>query len=196
MASGFNIATFASRGLTGGGARPSFFEVYMFIPPAINADSQTSDKFRFTCQATSVPPVIQGDISLPYFGGNIKVAGDTTFPDWSVTVMNDEDFLVRSMFEKWQNAKKRFISQVRDPAIVTEKDYKTTMNIIHYGKKGDIIRTYNMTCHPKEVGPIQLAWESQNRIETFDVNFAVDWWLPGDETVNPYAGDAQIPIAS
>ena len=55
MASGFNISTFKSRGLTGGGARPSLFEVYLTIPAFAGATTGSDTKFRFTCQAASLP---------------------------------------------------------------------------------------------------------------------------------------------
>ena len=104
MASGFNISTFKTRGLTGGGARPALFEIYLSIPDGVGADAESADKFRFTCRAAQLPAATVGSIEIPYFGRKIKFAGDRTFTDWTVTVMNDEDFLVRSMIEKWSNA--------------------------------------------------------------------------------------------
>jgi len=38
-----------------------------------------------------------------YFGRKIKLAGDRTFADWTVTVINDEDFLIRNALEQWSN---------------------------------------------------------------------------------------------
>ena len=33
----------------------------------------------------------------------MKLAGDRTFPEWQVTIINDTDFSVRNSFERWMN---------------------------------------------------------------------------------------------
>ena len=42
-------------------------------------------------------------IPVPFRGRILKVAGDRTFDDWTVTIINDEDFRLRTAFEKWSN---------------------------------------------------------------------------------------------
>ena len=46
----FNISTFKSKGLVYGGARPSLFQVSLFVPSGIGIDSVSIDKFRFVCR--------------------------------------------------------------------------------------------------------------------------------------------------
>ena len=43
----------------------------------------------------SVPPTL-GEIVIPFRGHNLKLAGDRTFEDWSVTIINDSEFSARS----------------------------------------------------------------------------------------------------
>ena len=45
-----------------------------------------------------------GMINVPFRGRELKVAGERTFENWVVTVINDEDFKLRTAFEKWANA--------------------------------------------------------------------------------------------
>jgi len=198
MASGFNISTFKSRGLTLGGARPALFEVYLRIPDGVGADQSSADKFRFTCRAAQLPAATTGNIDIPYFGRRIKVSGDRVFGDWTVTVMNDEDFLVRSMFEKWSNSLNRLESNVRDAAYSgNENSYKTDMSVIQYGKDGTNIRQYDIIgAFPTSIDAIGLDWDSQNAIETFNVTFSYDYWLPANETINNYLGQATSPVSS
>ena len=197
MASGFNISTFKTRGLTQGGARPTLFEVYMTPPAGVGADQDSADKFRFTCRGASLPAASVQSIDVGYFGRKIKVQGDRTFTDWTVTIMNDEDFLVRSMFEKWSNALNRMESNIRDPNFVEENDYKVDMDIIQYGKDGTVIRQYVIIgAFPTEVSDIQLDWDTTNQIETFTVRFAYDYWLPAMEDTNAYLGDAVSPVST
>jgi hypothetical protein len=198
MASGFNISTFKTRGLTLGGARPALFEIYLIPPPGVGADQDSQDKFRFTCRGASIPAATIQAIDIGYFGRKIKVQGDRTFTDWQVTVMNDEDFLVRSMFEKWSIALNRLESNVRDPNFSgDESSYKTDMNVIQYGKDGTVLRQYDIIgAFPTTVSDIQLDWDTTNQIETFTVTFAYDYWLPAEEGVNSYLDDAVDPISS
>lgn len=198
MASGFNISTFKSRGLTLGGARPALFEVYLRIPDAVGADQSSADKFRFTCRAAQLPAASTGKIDIPYFGRRIKVSGDRVFGDWTVTIMNDEDFLVRSMFEKWSNSLNRLESNVRDAAYSgNENSYKTDMSVIQYGKDGSNIRQYDIIgAFPTSIDAIGLDWDTQNAIETFNVTFSYDYWLPANETINNYLGQATSPVSS
>jgi hypothetical protein len=197
MASGFNISTFKSRGLTLGGARPTLFEVYLNIPAVVGADAASADKFRFTCSGAQLPPATIGTISTSYFGRQIKFAGDRTFTDWTVTVQNDEDFLVRSMFEKWSNSMNRLEANVRDAGYANENAYKSQLSAIQYGKEGNAIRQYDVIgAFPSSIDGIGLNWESANQIETFTVSFTYDYWLPANEINNAYLGQAVSPAST
>ena len=198
MPSGFNISTFKTRGLTLGGTRPTLFEVYLNPPQGVGADAESADKFRFTCRAAQLPAASIQAIDVGYFGRKIKVQGDRTFVDWTVTIMNDEDFLVRSMFEKWSNALNRLESNIRDPNFALDENaYKVDLNVIQYGKDGSVLRQYDIIgAFPTNVDAISLDWDTTNQIETFQVTFAYDYWLPALEDVNAYLPDAISPISS
>ena len=184
----FNISTFKENGLVYGGARPSLFNVFMSVPAGIGIDNVSVDKFRFVCKTAELPESQVGSIDIPYFGRRIKVAGERNFADWAVTVMNDEDFSVRAMFEAWSNALNRMVSNVRDPAVSSE-NYKVDLEVIQYGKDGSTIRSYQLVgAFPTAIGAIGLNWESQNAIEEFGVNFSYDYWVPLTETSDKKAG--------
>lgn len=184
----FNIATFKSNGLVYGGARPSLFNVYLAVPQAVGIDNVSVEKFTFVCRTAEIPEMTISNIEIPYFGRKIKVAGERSFADWSVTVMNDEDFAVRSLFETWNNAINRLVSNIRDPALSAEQ-YKTDLEIRQYGKDGEILRSYQLIgAFPTQIGAISLGWDSANAIEEFTVNFSYDYWVPLLETSNKKAG--------
>ena len=184
----FNISAFKSNGLVYGGARPSLFTVFMSVPTGIGIDNVSVDKFRFVCKTAELPESTVGSIEVPYFGRKIKVAGDRTFSDWGVSVLNDEDFAVRALFEAWSNALNRMVANVRDPVLATE-NYKVDLDILQYGKDGTTIRAYQLVgAWPTTIGPIGLNWESQNQVEEFSVNFAYDYWVPLIESSEKKAG--------
>ena len=192
----FNIAAFKANGLVYGGARPSLFNVFLSVPVGIGIDLVSVDKFRFVCRAAEMPESTISNIEIPYFGRRIKVAGERSFADWSVTVMNDEDFAVRGMLEAWSNAINRIVANVRNPNLAAEQ-YKTDIEIVQYGKAGDIIRSYMLVgAFPTQLSAITLGWDSQNAIETFNVTFSYDYWLPANETINNYLGQATSPVSS
>jgi hypothetical protein len=171
----FNINQFKSRGLTKGGARPSLFQVQ--INPNIGEDPVAVEKFTFTCRASEVPASTVESIPVPYFGRTIKLAGDRSFADWSVTVMNDEDYLVRNMFEDWSNK----INQLAgNRKLLSNNSYKFSDALVtQFSKDGSPIRAYNFVgIFPVQVSNMALDWDSTNAIQTFDVTFAYDYWIP------------------
>lgn len=171
----FNINDFKSRGLTKGGVRPSLFQVE--LNPNIGEDSATMEKFVFTCRASEVPAATVDQIEVPYFGRKIKLAGDRTFDNWSVTVMNDEDYLVRNMFEDWSNQINQLAGNIK---LLPANSYKATDAIVtQFSKDGSKIRAYQFVgIFPISVAAMGLDWDSTNTIQTFDVTFAYDYWLP------------------
>lgn len=188
----FNISTFKTNGLVYGGARPSLFNVFLQVPQQLNIANVSVDKFRFVCRTAELPASSVGSFDISYFGRKIKLAGDRNFGDWSVTVMNDEDFSVRAMFETWSNALNRLVSNVRDPNVATE-NYKTDLEVRQYSKDGIEIRSYKIVgAFPTEIGAISLDWDSQNTIESFGVTFAYDYWEPIVESSEKKAGGVNI----
>lgn len=188
----FNIAAFKSNGLVYGGARPSNFNVFLSVPVGIGIDLVSVDKFRFVCRAAELPEATLSSIDVPYFGRKVKVAGERTFADWSVTVMNDEDFAVRAMFEAWSNAINRMVSNVRDPAVAQEQ-YKADLEIIQYSVDGSDIRSYLLVgAFPTAVSGIGVDWNSANAIEEFTVSFAYDYWVPVIEASDKKAGGVNL----
>jgi len=184
----FNISTFKSNGLIYDGARPSLFNVTLSVPQGIGIDNTSVNKFRFVCRTAELPASSLASFDVPYFGRKIKVAGDRTFADWQVTIMNDEDFSVRALFEAWSNAMNRMVANVRDPSLTSEQ-YKADLEVVQYGKTGPAIRSYNIIgAFPTEIGAISLDWDSTNSVETFPVTFSYDYWLPNIETSQQNAG--------
>lgn len=95
----FNIQDIRSQ-LTSGGARSSLFQVTIQNP--VNGLGDL--KVPFMCRAAEIPASTLGFVEVPYFGRRIKLAGDRTFQPWTVTIINDEDFLIRNAVENWSNA--------------------------------------------------------------------------------------------
>ena len=134
----FNVSTFAAQGLPFGGARASLFEVFLTLPAGI-AQPTAEAQFRFVCKASSVPASTLGTVDVPYFGRKVKMAGNRTFDNWQVTVLNDEDYLVRNAFELWSSYINSHENNLRNASVITEQglaSYRTTATVRHYAKTG------------------------------------------------------------
>ena len=184
----FNINEFTKNGLNLGGARPTLFDVTLTIPNTITGiDLNGIKKFKFTCKATAAPASTIAPIDVGYFGRVVKVAGDRTFQDWNVTVINDEDFSVRDTFEAWHNNINTLVSNIKT---VEGNAYTGTGTITQYSKNGDIIKEYEIfDLFPTNLSDMTLNWDSQNQIQEFGVTFAYNYWVPivraNNTTIDP-----------
>lgn len=177
----FNLNEFITAGLEFGGARPSLFQVELFAPTGLNVSTQSIAKLTFMCQAAALPAATLSQIEVPYFGRKIKVAGERTFDNWTITVMNDEDFQVRSLFEVWSNSINSLESNIRQPDFIGE-NYKADLQVTQFSKDGSPIRAYTIVgAFPTEVSAIELNWNSTGTVETFTSTLAYDYWLPVPE---------------
>ena len=159
------------------GARAALFDISMNMPPAPGITPLTSAAINFKARSSSLPGDSISSITVPYFGREIKVAGTRTFPDWSFTVINDEDFLIRNNLELWMSALNAHVGNVRNPALATMATYQADAIVTQYAKTGDIIKQYKMIgCFPTDVAAIDLDWASGDQIEEFSVTFAYQWW--------------------
>lgn len=178
--------------LTGGGARPSLFHVSMDLPANLNvapefASSSTNgarfgEKMKFLCSAASLPASTLSQIDVPYQGRKIKVAGSRSFADWEVTIINDEDFLVYRSFMAWSHAINTHETNLRDYGVTSNPaSYKVDARVKQYAKDNDTSPIYQVKFEglwPVSVSNITLDWSQENQIETFNVTFAYDLWVP------------------
>ena len=182
---GFSLTEFKARGLIYGGARPSQFSVDIFPP----FQTENAQRIRYLCRAATTPPAILGEIRVPYMGRTAKVVGDREFPSWAVTMYNDDDFTVHTMFEKWSNQMNALVSN-RMSEEMYPTAYKSQAVVTQYNKLGDIIRQWELRgLWPSEVASMNLDWEAQNQIQQFDVTFAYDEWAPYENEANGNAED-------
>ena len=188
--------------LAGGGARSNLFEVSIpsFPAPLQNlwrtGAGNEIDTFKFLCKAAALPASNVASIDVPFRGRIMKVAGDRTFDPWTVTIINDEDFQLRTAFELWMNS----ISKLdNNTGITNPTSYMTDAFVYQLGRganqgrfsesnsdidNGDAIaplRTYKFyDIFPTNVSEILVSYDSENEIQEFTVEFQVQWWSAGE----------------
>jgi hypothetical protein len=184
--------------LVGGGARPNLFEVQLFLPPNLDVSGNLNDvesKMRFMIKTAELPASTIGDIQIPFRGRILHVAGDRTFEQWTVSVINDTDFSIRSAMERWMNA----INKHEDASgVINPSDYQRDAIVDQLGKAQNktgnrnlpVLRRYKFHgIYPTNVTAIPLDYGSTDTIEEFQVTFQVQWW----EAYRVAEGDAETP---
>ena len=178
----FNVNDIRAQ-LAFGGARPSLFQVIISNPVNPIADI----KLPFMCKTAQMPSSQLGLIEVPYFGRKLKIAGDRTFDAWTVTIINDEDFLIRNAMEQWNNYIQLYQQNVTALGTGSPSLYKSQATVTQFGKAGEVLRVYQFNgIFPQVVGPIGLAWNTVDEIEEFEVQFQYDTF----EVLNSITGNA------
>src|SRR6184192_3332049 len=96
----FDITTFRTN-LIGDGARPNLFEVALQFPQFVSLGSIAAPKTTFMCKSAQLPGSTIGVAPVFYFGREVKLAGNRQYADWTIQIINDEDFIIRNAFEQW-----------------------------------------------------------------------------------------------
>jgi hypothetical protein len=171
----FSVNEFRSQ-MTGDGARPNLFEVSMPFPSfASPANAQT--KLTFMCKTAQLPGSTVGVVPVNYFGRELKFVGNRTFADWTISVINDEDFIVRNAFERWMNGINSHNFNVRNPLALAPLGYSVDSEVTQFGKQGNTLKKYRFVgVYPTDITPIDVDWGSNDTIEEFSVTLTYQWW--------------------
>jgi hypothetical protein len=193
--------------LAGGGARPNLFEVDIASIPAVTEGIDwDADTFKFLCKAAALPASNVAPIDVPFRGRILKVAGDRTFDTWTVTVINDEDFKLRSAFELWMNGISKLDNNTgaTNPgsymanAVVHQlgrgankrMEASTTNSEIAGGTAIKPLRTYMFRdIFPTNISQIDLSYDTGDTIEEYTVEFQVQYWTAGSGQITGGATD-------
>ena len=188
--------------MLGGGARPNLFECEIFFPASSLPEDvkavDLSDATRFLIKAAALPASTLGIIDVPFRGRNLKIAGDRTFDPWTITVINDIDFNIRTSFERWMN----IINKHEDNAgLINPFDYQQDALVKQLGRAGlngnvptsdkqlPVLKQYKFYgVFPTAISDIALSYDSSDTIEEFTVDLQVQWWDALDDDGNTQLG--------
>lgn len=157
--------------LQGGGARPNLFKATINFPGYAGGDSELTS---FLCKAAQLPGSVVGQIDVPFRGRQLKLAGDRTFENWTVTILNDENFSIRNAMERWMNG----INEHRSgEGFINPVDYQSDLIIDQLSRDDTITKSIVIRgAFPVNVAPIDLSYDTVDAIEEFTVEFAFQYW--------------------
>ena len=163
-----NIDDFKAN-LIGGGARANQFRVTITPPPGI-AIGLDVRKTSFLVRSSNLPAQTLGEITVPFRGRNIYIAGDRTFDDtWTTTFLNDTDFMVRNSMERWSNG----INDLADnTGVVAPADYQTDLTVEQLDRDDTVLKSYIFrSAWPTTIAAIELTSDTADAIEEFEVTW-------------------------
>ena len=185
--------------LLGGGARPNLFEVVFTESSMAGGAPWSAENFKFMCKASSLPASNIANIDVPFRGRIFKVAGDRTIENWSITVINDENFAIRNAFEDWMQVISRLENNL---GATNPQSYMRNADVFQLGKgksgstsvsttgstdSGSRTATYGgsdgtvsalaryqfQDIWPTNISAIDLSMDNSDQIEEFTVEFCV-----------------------
>ena len=167
-----NINDFKAK-LAGGGARANQFKVVMPFPGYAQVGGEI-EEMAFLCKATTLPGMTIPVLEVPFRGRKIKIAGDRTYADWSVTVLNDTNFKLRNAFERWSNG----INNATDnEGLTNPADYQVDAFVDHLDRNGATIKSYTFRgLFPTEIAAIELTYDEAAAVEEFTVTMAYQYF--------------------
>ena len=162
-----NIQAFTTA-LQGGGARANQFQVTMAGGGATGIQRRG---FSLLCRGAQIPAMTIGEVAVPYRGRQIFLAGDRTYDAWTVTIMNDRSYGIRSQLESWMN-NLQDIGNSTSSAVSDSQSYYATATVKQLDRNDSIIRTYTLEgCWPQTLDAIDLAFDTNDAVQEFGATF-------------------------
>lgn len=182
-----NITDFKERMLDGG-ARPSLFQMEITWPAAVGAVGKRGALMvPFHCRIAEIPGTSHNPVIVKYAGREIKFASQRIYPPLNLTVFNDEFFRVRRGLEAWfdvMNSRETNVAAVSSPTGDPARGYGGIGTVTQHDKQGREVRKYIfIDMFPVNLAPIALDWQNDATIEDYNVEFAYQYWVPGEEYV-------------
>ena len=175
-------------------ARPNLFQVDLAFPTGIINNSSLINLGKFTVRAANLPSSQIGVIEVPFRGRVLKIAGDRTFEPWTITVMNDSGFVLRSAFELWASSIQAYNENFTSAATLgNENDstgYFADMSVhqlakdIKSGDKPRVLKSYKFyNIFPSAIAANDLDYGNNDAIEEFTVEMQVQYCTPLDASI-------------
>lgn len=150
------------------GSRANLFRVEI---PYLGEDCE------FFCKGAQIPGMTIDKIPLKYQNNNLWANGDTDFPDWTVTIVNDKNYGIRKNLELWMTNIK---NSGETGGANSLKDFFKNFYVFQLDEKGREIQEY-IFYHgwPTDLSSIDLSFDNPDTIQEYTVTFCYSFWERG-----------------
>ena len=196
-----NVSTFLQT--INQGIKPNMFSVDISFPTdgagdAANFSSSDRELTNILCKSAALPGSNLGVIEVPFRGRTVKIAGDRTFDTWTATFFADRNMEIRALFEDWANSINTHEANTAPRFLPNggATGYMADLYVSQLEKDekegGNVIRTYHLHhCFPTNVSPIDLAYDSNDQIAEFTVEWQYSFFTAGNGETARATGAAQ-----
>ena len=183
----FTVSSFKSNlAAQSGGARPALYQIDI---NGKNTGTSFTGSENILCKAASIPPANIAPLAVNYAGRAYKWTGFRTFDNWTVTVLNDEDFAIREKMMEWMRIISGQLDGTRDTNYgspvttgTTPGYYEGNATVKQLGTDGAVKQVYKFyNLWPTELAEIAVDWSS-DMIQEYTSGFAYDYWGHGAPT--------------
>ena len=162
--------------LRGGGARPNLFKATINFPAYAEGDAELTS---FLCETAVLPGSTMGTILVPFRGRQLKIAGDRTFAEWTVSIINDTDFNIRNAMERWMNG---INAHSANTGLTSPIAYEADLKVEQLDRSGASVKEYIFRgSYPTDLSPIEVSYTANDEIERFTVTFNYQYF----DSLNP-----------
>jgi hypothetical protein len=167
-----DISSFKSN-LATGGVRSNQFRCILAFPSAAQPGAAGSIA-EFLCKSAAVPSMDVAPVEVMYRGRPVYFAGERTFNPWTITLYNDNNFVLRTAFENWINA---MSSPDSTTGIIAPSSYQEQLSVQQLDRNDQVVAEYSLIdAFPTSVGEIQLSWDQNNQIQEYTVTFSYNYF--------------------
>ena len=157
--------------LRGGGARPNLFKATINFPAYADGDAELTS---FLCETAQLPGSNMGTIIVPFRGRQLKMAGDRTFAELTVSIINDTDFAVRNSMERWMNGMN---AHSANTGLASPVAYEADLKIEQLDRAGASVKEYIFRgAFPTDLGAIDVSYATNDEIERFTCTFQYQYF--------------------
>ena len=196
-----NVSSFLSQ--IGQGVKPNMFNVDINFPTGLSdilvtqtgGSASQTELTALMCKSAALPGSNLGVIEVPFRGRTVKIAGDRTFDTWTATFFADRNMEVRAIFEDWANSINSHEGNTAPRFLPSNASdgYMADLFVSQLEKDdtdgGSVIRTYHLHhCFPTNVSAIDLAYDSNDQIAEFTVEWQYSFFTAGIGDVDKAAG--------
>ena len=174
----FTVSSFKSNiAKQSGGARPSLYKVDI---NGKNLGTSFTFNDNILVKAASIPSANIAPLAVNYAGRAYKWNGFRTYDNWTVTVINDEDFRTRNRMMNWMRLMSGRFDGERDagygdPLLGTQW-FDGDATVTQLSSSGQALQVYKFDyLWPTEIAGIPVDWSSDAIME-YTITFAYDYW--------------------
>lgn len=165
-----NIGEFKAR--VGDLYRPSLFQVNIGFPAGVAGES--ARQVQVMCKGAQIPEDTVNAVDVFYMGRAIKVAGNRTFNDITLTFYADAEFNLRGAFERWMALMNTHITNV---GLTNHNLYKGDIIVTALDRAGKAGASYKIQgAFPTNISALDLDFSTTDSVGEFSITFAYDVW--------------------